>query len=97
MSDKIIKDFLYGGHINDGKFRMPDSSLFIGTGFEIGGTHEDWGFGVFKFKDGKMNLLASGRTPEIAITKTQELLACDHVWEDNGWCHKCKGHKNFLE
>lgn len=92
-----VKEFLYGRHINDGKFRMPDSSLFIGTGFEIGGTYEDWGFGVFRFKDGKMNCIAAARTIEDAIKKAQDKLSCDHIWEENGWCNKCKGHKTFLE
>lgn len=96
MTDSVVRNFLYGGHINDDKFRMPDSSLFIGTGFEIGGTYEDWGFGVFKYSNNKMNLIASGRTIEEAITKAQKLFICDHEWGDNGWCNKCKGHKTFL-
>lgn len=82
--------------MNDGKFRFPNSSLMIGTAFEAGGCYEDWGFVVYqRTKDG-INRLAEGRNVEDAIKKAQKKLSCDHVWEKNGWCNKCHGHKTFL-
>lgn len=73
-----VTNFLY--HNPKGKIQFPDSTIYIGTGFEIGGTYEDWGFGVYQFqpsqKDEKTGqtlftkkLIAEGRTIEQAINK----------------------------
>lgn len=80
----------------DGKFRFPDSTLFIGTGFELGGAYEDWGFGVFRWTKGGMQCIASGRSLTDAITRARDRLVCEHEWDDRGWCSKCHGHVKWL-
>lgn len=89
---KTIHDFLYGKH-KDG-YDFPDSTLYIGTGFEIGGTHEDWGFGVFKKTEGKMILIGQGRDIISAINMAKTRLKCQHEYNEHGWC-KCGAHKSF--
>jgi len=94
--DRMVHDFLYGGHMADGKFRFPDSTLFIGTGFELGGAYEDWGFGVFRWTKEGMQCIASGRSLADAIIKARDRLVCEHEWDDRGWCSKCHGHVKWL-
>lgn len=86
----IIRNFLFGKHRDRTDF--PDSTLFIGTGFEIGGTHEDWGFGIFRKSGKELKLLASGRTIYEAIEKAKVILKCTHEYDERGWCVHCKTH-----
>jgi hypothetical protein len=90
----IIHDFLYGKHKD--RIDFPDSTLFIGTGFEIGGTHEDWGFGVYKKRGTEMILIGQGRGILEAINEAKKRLKCEHDYKDNGWCKlNCGTHKSF--
>jgi hypothetical protein len=92
----IVHDFFYGKHADGTDF--PDSTLFLGTGFEIGGTHEDWGFGIYRKRgDGTMVLLGSGRTIYKAIIKAKKILKCEHDYDERGWCKNCGTHVTFFK
>jgi len=93
--DRLIQKFLYGGHKDS--FDFPDSSLFIGTGFEIGGTHETWGFGVFKKVNDKMITISEGRDILSAIEKAKKVFKCEHDYDKFNRCNKCNTHKNVID
>ena len=67
----MVKDFLYGGHFGNKYKDFPDSTLYIGTSFEVGGTYEDWGFVVKKWqgKDKGFKLIATHRHLKGVIEK----------------------------
>lgn len=46
---RAIRDFLMGGHLGREYSDFPDSTLYVGTAFEVGGTYENWGFIVKKW------------------------------------------------
>lgn len=74
-SDSDVVKFLKGEH--RGKKEFPDSTLFIGTGYEIGGAYEDWGFGVFKLIDGKLTEISSAKTLDSAIAQARMRLQAE--------------------
>jgi hypothetical protein len=71
VTRNIVTDFLYWKP--QGGTGFPNNNIMIGVDFEIGGTYEDWGFGVYDVSYDKeknaytKKCLASGRTLESAI------------------------------
>jgi hypothetical protein len=74
---------------------FPDSNLLIGTGFEVGGVYESWGFVVYRKKDyadgrWKLESVATGRTIQAATDRAREVLRRE-FYEDGGRekCWRC--------
>lgn len=60
---RTIRDFLMGGHFGKEYSNFPDSTLYIGTEFEVGGTYENWEFVVKKWDvvEKRLKLIAAHR------------------------------------
>ena len=65
----VVREFLYGGHFGRKYYDFPDSTLYIGTAFEVGGAYEDWGFVVKKWSEGKLKTIAAHRDLKGVIEK----------------------------
>lgn len=85
------QSFLYGGHKTG--INWPDTQIMLGVDFEIGGCHEDYGFGVYLVEYVSPSVrptvytkrcIASGRTLQEAIIKARKHFedepgSADHV------------------
>lgn len=74
---------------------FPDSSLLIGTAFEVGGSYENWGFVVYRKKDyadgrWKLETVAAGRTIQAATDKARDRLRREfHKNDQKEKCWRC--------
>lgn len=68
---RTIRDFLMGGHQGREYSDFPDSNLYIGTAFEVGGAYENWGFVVRRWDTVKkeFKLIATHRNLKGVIEK----------------------------
>ena len=66
--EDLASDFLYWNPLGGG---MPDSSIWIGVDFEVGGAYEDWGFVIKRTHQQGEDIIATARTLKEAIEKAR--------------------------
>lgn len=96
---KLVYNFLRSNNTKGVGF--PDLNVYIGTGYEIGGAVDDFGYGVYKLyhtTDGdKLKLLVEDKKLLTLFTKAEKVLTCSHEFDALNWCTNCKTHKTVLE
>ena len=88
-----VEDFLrYGGKQNC----FPNTNLFIGMEFGIGGASEDFGFGVYHIKGDKHVLIGAGMTLSAALAEARKRINCAHELNKHDRCVYCHLSKDLI-